>query len=140
MKPALMIVVVFTLLLAACQTGARTQTEAPGLVETQLVNPTAAEETQEPAGEEPYPGAGELDTTPAYPAPEPGSTSIGWDEAAKLILDGKVAQVTQYGNLVVILVLKDGQTVYATEPAIDEVFNLIEECGDLCKDIEVPTS
>ena len=143
MKKALLIVVVFALLLAACQPAVSTETEAPAPVETQILPPASAEETLEPAGSEPYPGAVEPvvpDAALAYPVPEEVGTPVGWEEATKLILDGKVAQVNQYDNLIVILVLKDGQTVSTTEPAIDDVFNLIEECGDLCKDIEVPTS
>jgi len=143
MKPALLIVVVLTLILAACQTAKPTETAAPVLGETQSLPPAPAEATPETAVDEPYPGAVELvdpNATPAYPAPDEGGTPVEWEEATKLILEGKVAQVTQYDNLTVILVLKDGQTMSTLEPALDEVFNLIEECGDLCKDIEVPTS
>ncbi len=145
MKKAYLIVVVFALLLAACQPAVATETEAPAPVETQILTPAPAEETQEPAGVEPYPGAVETtendpNAVPAYPGPEEGVTSVVWDDATKLILDGKVDQVTQYDNLIVILVLKDGQTVSSREPVIDEVFNLIKQCGDSCKDIEIPTS
>lgn len=143
MKSALLILVVFALLLAACQTAPPTATEAPPPVETQVVTPAPMEETEEPAADEPYPGvdepAGENpDAAPAYPGPEQGSTPVTWDEATNLILDGKVTQVTQYDNLIVILVLKDGETVSAREPVIDEVFNLIDQCGDPCEDIEIP--
>ena len=141
MKSALMIVIVFALLLAACQSAAPTETEAPAPVETLVLTPAPAEPTPEPAGDEPYPGAQDnTDAAPPYPGPEQGSTPVVWDEATKLILDGKVVQVTQYDNLIVILVLEDGQIVSTREPVIDEVFNLIKECGDPCKDIEVPTN
>jgi len=141
MKSALMILVVFALLLAACQPAVSTETEVPEPVETQIVTPTPAEASPEPAGDEPYPAAeDDPNAAPAYPGPEQGSTPVEWDVATKLIIEGKVAEVTQYDNLIVILVLKDGQTVSTREPVIDEVFNLIEECGDSCKDIEIPTS
>lgn len=141
MKSVLMIVMVLALLLAACQSAAPTETEAPVPVETQILTPAPAEESPEPAGGDPYPAAeDDPDAAPAYPGPEQGSTPVVWDEATQLIMDGKVAQVTQYDNLIVILVLKDGQTVSTREPVIDEVFNLIKECGDSCKDIEIPTN
>jgi hypothetical protein len=145
MKSTLLIVVVFALLLAACQTATPTVSEAPIPVETQVETPAPVDDTQEPSANEPYPGVDEPsgedpDAAPAYPGPEQGTTPVEWDEATELILDGKVAQVTQYDSLMVILVLKDGKTVSTREPVIDEVFNVIEQCGDPCEDIEIPSN
>jgi len=66
-----------------------------------------------------------------YPEPEDGG-SIEWAHAEYLILNGMVKQVTQLHSLEVTLVLSDGRTVHTVEPVIDEVFRVIDRCGDLC--------
>lgn len=72
-----------------------------------------------------------------YPGPGQGPTqTISWDEAVALIQDGRVAKVTQAQTLQVTLALKDGTVAQTTEPALDEVFKVIDACGDPCKDIE----
>jgi hypothetical protein len=64
---------------------------------------------------------------------------ISWDEAKQLILSGQVAQVTQLHSLEVRLLLKDGRMVVTTEPAIDDVFELVRQCGAPCDDIVLVT-
>jgi hypothetical protein len=142
MKPILSIIALVVLLLAACGTAAPVETEALPPIETQVSNPTPVDTTPEPAGGEPYPAAVEpTKYDPNVPAPylAPGEegTSIPWEEAIGLIQDGKVVQVRQYDNLMVILVLEDDQTMSTYQPALDAVLAVIDECGDLCQDIEV---
>ena len=72
----------------------------------------------------------------AYPAP--GET-VAWEQIPELLASGNVTQVTQLHSLDVILTLKDGSTVKAVEPAIDDIFDAIDACGDPCKDISRAT-
>jgi hypothetical protein len=154
----LMIGILVSLVLAACQPPAPSPTPEP-----QQAQPTATPTTPPtlpPAETEGYPApevtsppvstgegypAPETTTSQSTPAPgigsgypEPGE-SISWVEARTLILDGQVTQLTQLHSLKVILVLEDGRSVETFEPEIDDVFEVIEECGDACDDIIVAT-
>ena len=60
---------------------------------------------------------------------------VSWGEAMQIIMSGEVQQVVQTQSREVTLVLRDGTTLEATEPQIDEVFREIERCGELCSDI-----
>jgi len=71
--------------------------------------------------------------------PEEESTEIEWEEARELILDGEVEQVTQLHSLEVRLVLEDGRRLVTTEPEIDAVFAVVDECGGPCADMELIT-
>ncbi|HZD57207.1 MAG TPA: hypothetical protein VE136_10815 [Anaerolineales bacterium] len=138
MKLAKFLLLVSILLLAACQSATPAPTSQPAFP------------TQEPQpGVESYP-APPLNQGQAYPAPQTQAPSgesgypvprvdeaavITWQEARDLILEGRVSQVTQLHDLTVTLDLKDGSTVKTTEPAIDEVFKVIDQCGDPCSDI-----
>ncbi len=72
-------------------------------------------------------------------APNPVPASLTWSEAKQLILDGKVTQVVQAHSLVVTLTLADGSTRTTVEPQIDEVFRVVRECGERCKNIAMIT-
>jgi hypothetical protein len=148
MKLKALIMVLLIILLVACQTATPVETEAPAPVETLAPDPIQAVKTPtvatpEPTGSGPYPGAVEPTkydpNVPApYPGPGEGGTAVEWDEATRLILAGEVAQLTQYDNLMVMMILRDGKTVNTRQPAMDAVLDLIDECGDLCADIEIP--
>jgi len=73
-----------------------------------------------------------------YPEISDGEV-VYWNIAIGMILSGQVTQVVQTHDLKVFITLKDGRTVETTEPAIDEVMQLIETCGDPCKEIRVAT-
>ena len=75
-------------------------------------------------------------TEAAYPAP--GET-IAWEQVPELLASGNVAQVTQLHSLDVIFTLEDGSTVRTVEPAIDDIFDIIDACGDPCADITIAT-
>jgi hypothetical protein len=62
-----------------------------------------------------------------------------WEEAVALILDGRVTQVLQTHALTVTLHLDDGSTVTVVEPAIDDVFDVVARCGDVCNDLILAT-
>ncbi|HEX9616859.1 MAG TPA: hypothetical protein VGA03_05545 [Anaerolineales bacterium] len=147
------------LFLAACQPPAPSPTPEPLQAE-----PTATPTTPPtvlPGATDSYPApevtSAPISTDDGYPAPattSPGqstpasgigsgypvpSESIPWVQARTLILDGQVTQVTQLHSLKVILVLEDGRTVETFEPAIDTVFDVIDECGEKCSDIIIAT-
>jgi hypothetical protein len=147
-KTLLLITLVF--LLAACQPAAPTPTseppatEEPAIATEKLSEPYPAQEATTASGDqEGYPAPqGQtvegLSGEPGYPAPEEGEM-ISWEEAQSLILEGQVTQVTQLHNLSVYLTLEDGSTVQTIEPNIDDVFDVIEQCGDPCANIAIAT-
>lgn len=69
----------------------------------------------------------------------PGEETIAWEMAADLIRNGLVTAVSQTHALDVTLELKDGRYLNTVEPQIDDVFKVIEECGDTCRDIIMAT-
>jgi hypothetical protein len=70
---------------------------------------------------------------------EAPTTEISWDEARELILAGDVAQVTQLHSLQVTLGMKDGRQLVTIEPQIDDVFDVVQECGDPCAEMILAT-
>jgi hypothetical protein len=150
MKFLFWIGLLFVLLLSACQSAPPPDTQAPQAVTpgaSPIASP-AATDTSIP--EEPVPALTEegypAPTTQAAPPPanvptgypEP-SEEVSWEQARSLILEGQVAEVTQFHSMKVILKLKDGRVVSTFEPAIDEVLAVIEECGEMCSDIVIAT-
>lgn len=111
------------LLLSACQAGVPT-TEPEGAY------PAPAGSYPQPQGAVPYP-QGEV-------SPDEGQ-QIEWGQAEAIILNGAVAQITQTHDGAVILRLYDGVVFVSQQPQVDDVFKVIERCGDPCKDILVAT-
>lgn len=72
-------------------------------------------------------------------SPQATPVPIPWPEAEAMILNGQVRQVTQLHSREVRLRLKDGREVVTTEPTIDDVFRVIQRCGNPCSDISVAT-
>jgi hypothetical protein len=73
------------------------------------------------------------------PAPTPTQTLISWEEAQELITSGEVTAVTQLHSLEVRILLEDGSTVVTQEPAIDDVLDVIRDCGQPCASIVFAT-
>ena len=71
--------------------------------------------------------------------PEDANDEISWAEAQELIRSGQVVQITQLHSLEVTLELEDGRRLTTTEPEIDAVFEVVDECGDPCADILLAT-
>jgi hypothetical protein len=69
----------------------------------------------------------------------PAPPYIAWEQAKRLILEGHVHEVVQLHSLDIRLILKEGRTVITTEPEIDAVFRVIEQCGERCDDIRLAT-
>ena len=73
------------------------------------------------------------------PAPTPTQTLISWEEAQELIQSGDVTAVTQLHSLEVRILLEDGSTVVTQEPAIDDILDVIRDCGQPCASIVFAT-
>jgi len=91
---------------------------------------------------QPYPDLSTYPTpqtlTVLYPDATDGD-EVSWTNAVAMILNGEVTQVTQTHDLKVTLSLKDGRTLITTEESIDDVIEIIEACGEKCKDIRIAT-
>jgi hypothetical protein len=79
-----------------------------------------------------------LDADNALPT-EATPMTLSWAEAEKMILSGDVQQVAQTHALAVYLTLKDGREFVTKEPSIDEVFRVVERCGEKCAGIALAT-
>lgn len=124
--------------LAACQPGVSAPNSEGS--PTQASNQAYPLETPL-SGEQVYPPAEAAETpSEAYPGPgEDLPNSITWEGARALILSGQVAQASQLHDLTVTLTLADGRIFETVEPGIDDVFDIIEECGDPCSNVIVAT-
>lgn len=126
------------------------------IVLTACQSPAPAAET--PTQEVPTQEVSESSETSAYPAPVgvnptvpgPGSAEflypeiasgefVSWEAAVAMILNGEVTRLAQNHLLQVTLDLKDGRSLVAVEPNMDDVMKVVEQCGDLCKDIPLMT-
>lgn len=65
--------------------------------------------------------------------------NLHWDQAVNLIMAGKVKQVVQFHDLTVILVLDDDTIVESVQPEIDDVFSVIDLCGERCAEVMIVT-
>lgn len=85
-----------------------------------------------------YPAPGQVDSSfNPYPGPSQGVNNyLDWATVEELIMGGKVAKVYHAQSMHITLVLKDGSVGVSIEPVLDEVFKIIERCGQACSDIE----
>ena len=138
MKTSIWISLVAMLLLAGCQSGEAVTTFTPD--QTQVPYPPPHPTAPPNAGGYPAPGALPESGNTGYPAPgQEEAMRVAWEQAKTMLMNGEVAQVTQLHSMEVILILIDGREVRTTEPAIDEVFKAIDECGEKCAGIGVAT-
>ena len=63
---------------------------------------------------------------------------ISWDDAKQMIMKWEVASVAQSHNLDVVI-KSNWKTYYTVEPNIDEVFDIISQCWEPCKNIIIAT-
>ena len=138
MKTRLIItlILLFTAALAACQSA------NPTVSPTQPSSGYPIPNQETPAGgQEVYPAPQEIPTRQPdvlYPGSKDGD-QVTWDQAVSMIMNGEVKQITQTHALDVTLQLKDGRTLITAEPAIDDVIQVIQRCGEACKDIVIAT-
>lgn len=69
-----------------------------------------------------------------YPPPFEGET-IEWSQVPDLLASGNVSEVRQKTTLEILITLKDGGQVLTTAPAKDEIFKLLDQCGETCNEI-----
>lgn len=65
----------------------------------------------------------------------PQLKKYSWPEIEEIIKSGEVEEVFQAHNLDVKIHLKNGTEISVIEPKIDAIFDLIDECGELCEEI-----
>jgi hypothetical protein len=156
MKSTISLLLVFVALLAACQSATPSVVPSPTSNEMILVATSTPVQAEPPSQQYPPPGttsnnSGYPEPLPsiAYPSPQQSPTkstnetqtptTISWEDAQNQILNGQVSKIIQHKDLTVTLTLKDGTVVTTTEPKLDDVIHLIEQCGDKCTDIDVST-
>lgn len=142
--------IVFLVVFSACTPTAETasSTEAPASDSPVSEQPA---EASYPVPEQPvdliYPalaesvnavGAalGDVDASQIYPGLADGSI-IGWQQLETLAKNGEVAKIVQRASEDSTVVLKDGRTFSIDIPRAEYVNELISNCGDVCKDIEL---
>jgi hypothetical protein len=139
---------VSALVFTACQvaptpTPEPTPTTAAPIAPTDEPKPTetaAPQVTQPPAtpglvSDNPYPGpAVEIVEYNPYPAPVQGE-EIAWSDVPGLIESGNITEVFQAYSLQITFTAQDGKLYYTQAPARDEIFNLLDQCGEKCNQI-----
>jgi len=69
-----------------------------------------------------------------YPAPIEGE-QVEWSQVQALLISGQVAEVFQRFSLPIVITMKDGRIILVESPAKDEIFKLLDQCGEPCNDI-----
>jgi hypothetical protein len=64
---------------------------------------------------------------------------INWEKAKHLIFTGEVETIVQSHDLNVILQLEDGRQFISTEPELDSVVQILQECGARCSNTSMMT-
>ena len=128
------------ILLAACSTQTPTQEPTP----TMQPSPTTASAPLQPTAEATAPVVADTAAYPApvvqyvpldpYPSPIEGE-QIEWSEVEALLNSGQVAEVFQRYSLPVVITLKDGRIILVVSPAKDDIFMLLDKCGEKCNGI-----
>lgn len=132
-------VALISLILSACRSASTpTQepvaTNPPPTEAVQALSPTTeSPATQEPSPAYPAPTVEIVQYDP-YPAPLEGET-VEWSKIPDLLASGNVSEVRQLATLVIVITLKDGKVVLTTAPAKDEIFTLLDQCGEKCNSI-----
>jgi hypothetical protein len=127
MKPSIWILISLLLVaaLAACQ---------PGPVGTQPAGEVAPVEYPDPQQEL-------VVAVPAsvlYPDPQSGDEVL-WAQAYAMLLNGEVSQILGADTEKITLVLKDGRSLLAAQPAPGDILRMIETCGEVCAQIQIGT-
>lgn len=112
---------------------------------TAASTPTSLSEEAQPATEQPeeavssggnaYP-APNIEYVPYNPYPDPiEGEEIEWSQVGTLLQNEQISEVLQLYSLQIVITLEDGRTFLATAPAKDEIFKLLDECGNRCNRI-----
>lgn len=147
-----LLVLLFTMLLSACQNEspdsesmpAPVTTNEPAVVEiipttAPAVEPTQIQKPVNPVDpDEPYPMPVEIVPYNPYPSPVAGE-EVAWEDVKVIISNGDVVEIFQAYTLQVTIYLADGKVLITTEPEYNAILSLIEECGVDCYDIRKVT-
>lgn len=125
MKPFIWIAtgLLLVLALAACQ---------PAAVETQPAGKPAGVEYPEPQQEM----AVVEQVNVLYPETASGA-EVSWPQAYGMLMNGEVNQILQSKAEKITLILKDGRSLVAVQPAAGDILRAIENCGEPCAAIQV---
>jgi hypothetical protein len=64
---------------------------------------------------------------------------VDWETAVSILNSGEVVEIFQTHSLDVTLTLQDGRIIKTVEPAIDDIFTAIQDCGNPCNDLLIAT-
>ncbi len=144
---AVWVLVILVLSISACS---RAPEATPEPTMTQLPESTAANTPTLPATAvpqateppvEPAPSGGSAYPAPTvhifydpYPDPIVGD-EIEWSQVEALLQNENISEVFQQFTLRVVITLEDGRIFLVGEPAKDEVFKLLDACGEPCNRI-----
>ncbi len=129
----------FLIILSACRSSSPPTQEPVVTIpspteEIQVSSPTAEPPAvQEASPAYPAPTVEHVPYNP-YPAPIEGE-NMEWSKIPELLASGNVSEVRQLPTLEIIITLKDGRFVLTTAPAKDEIFTLLDQCGEKCNSI-----
>jgi hypothetical protein len=88
---------------------------------------------------EAYPGPGTVQPpapSALYPSAQDGS-NVSWSMTLAMIQNGEVSKVIFIEPGKATLLLKDGRQLNAEVFVVEELEKSIQDCGELCKDIEL---
>jgi hypothetical protein len=137
------IILILMIVLAGCssaQTATPTQEPTPAAQPSPTVESAPGLDPAEPTA--PVVSAQAAYPAPAiqyvaydpYPAPIEGE-QIEWSQVQALLISGQVAEVFQRFSLPIVITMKDGRIILVESPAKDEIFKLLDQCGEQCNDI-----
>ncbi len=144
---AIIVLVVLVLSISACSRAAdpspeptATEMAEPTTANTPTLPATAAPQATEPPVE-PAPSGGTAYPAPTvaifydpYPDPIVGD-DIEWSQVEALLQNEIISEVFQQFTLRVVITLEDGRIFLVNEPAKDDIFKLLDACGEPCNRI-----
>jgi heat shock protein HslJ len=68
-----------------------------------------------------------------------GAEVVDWETAVSILNSGEVVEIFQTHSLDVTLTLADGRVIKTVEPAIDDIFTAVEDCGEPCSNVLLAT-
>jgi len=73
------------------------------------------------------------------PTAMPCDEEVPWDQAIEILNSGEAVSVMQLHSLEVSFVLENGCRIRTIEPRIDDIFEEVRKCGELCAMIPLGT-
>lgn len=64
---------------------------------------------------------------------------VPYDQAREMVLDGEVSGISQAHSKHAWIMTKDGRRYITKQPRLDDLLNVIEQCGEPCSDIDYGT-